>query len=112
MTEEGAELAWEAGGQPRRARYISARPGKAPVRAVAAGDELTADAAFRLVSQGTAIVWTGDYHNARQLLTALARRIDRRRPKPVSHEPAAAFNAYRQEQAQRANLLGLLLVPT
>ncbi len=104
------ELAWASEGGERRAAYVSARGGATPARAVEADDRLTADAAFKLVSQGTALVWRSDYHNARQLLEALGRRIDKRR-KPMPDEPAAAFNAWRQQQAQRANLLGLLLVP-
>jgi methylase of polypeptide subunit release factors len=93
-------------------RWLSAREAKPPQRFVAADDRLTADAAFLLVSQGTGIVWQGDYHNARQLLQALARRIDkRRRPAEKSTEPAAIFHAYRQAQAQRARQLSLLAVP-
>jgi len=106
-----AQLSWDEAGAKRRARYVSARGGPAPKRAVAAGDELTADAAFRLASQGTAIVWTGDYHNARQLLQALGRRIDKRRTPLDPADPAAAFNAFRLMQAQRAGILGLVLVP-
>lgn len=111
MSDAAGDIAWEADGAVQRARFVSARGGPAPNRAVAAGDETTADAAFRLVSQGTALVWSGDYHNARQMLQALGRRIDRRRRPPAPDDPAAAFHAYRQAQAQRANLLGLLLVP-
>lgn len=105
------ELVWKEAGAEHRARFVSARGGPAPKRALAAGDELTADAAFRLASQGTAIVWTGDYHNARQLLQALGRRIDKRRTAIDPADPAAAFNAFRLMQAQRAGILGLLLVP-
>jgi len=107
----GDELSWDEAGAGRRARYVSARGGPTPKRAVAADDELTADAAFRLASQGTAIVWRGDYHNARQLLQALGRRIDKRRSAGDPTGPAAAFNAFRLAQAQRANILGLVLVP-
>jgi len=106
------EVSWEADGQMASAPYVSARGGAAPKRAVEADDRLTADEAFRLASQGTAMVWRGDYPNARQLLQALGRRIDKRRDKcRETVEPAAAFNAYRLEQAQRANMLSLLLVP-
>jgi methylase of polypeptide subunit release factors len=107
----GTELRWEAPAGERHARYVSARGGPAPKRALSAGDELTADAAFRMASQGTAIVWTGDYHNARQLLQALGRRIDKRRTPIDPTEPAAAFNAYRLAQSQRAGIMGLVLVP-
>ena len=111
MDEARTELQWEMDGAPKRVRFVSARGGLAPKRAAAADDRLTADAAFLLVSQGTAIVWTGDYHNARQLLQALARRIDKRKPVIDASQPAAAFHAWRQAQAQRANLMSLLLVP-
>jgi SAM-dependent methyltransferase len=75
-------------------------------------DTLTADAAVRLASEGASLVWRGDYHNARQLLLAMGRRIDRRRKR--ANAPATmldAFHMHRQAQAQRANLLGRVLVP-
>ena len=88
------------------------RGGAAPKRISVADDRLTADAAFRLVSQGTAVLWRGDFVNARQLLTALGRRVDEHlKVKADPAQPAAAFNNWRQVNAQRANMLGLLLVP-
>src|SRR5262249_35231344 len=96
----------------QRARFVSARDDTAPARAVAVDDRLTANEAFRLVSQGTALIWQGDYVNARQLLQALGRRIDRKRGRATgAGDPAAAFNAHRMQQAQRAGMVGLLLVP-
>lgn len=82
---------------------------------VVADDTLSADAAFRMASEGTAFLWRGDYHNARQLLQAMGRRLDRparRRGKPV---PAGgslsdAFHRHRMAQAQRARILGMLLL--
>ncbi len=73
-------------------------------------DRLSADAAFRLASEGTALLWRGDFQNARQLLQAMARRIDRKPRKPAS-SPAEAFNFHRQAQSQRARTLGMLLLP-
>jgi methylase of polypeptide subunit release factors len=103
---------WEENGQPVQAEFVSLRGGNEPRRAVAADDTLTADAAFRLVSQGTAIVWRGDFVNARQLLAALGRRVDGRLKALSDPERAAdSFHAWRQVQAQRANMLSLLLVP-
>lgn len=107
-----APVEWEADGRAVSAAYVSLRGGPVPRRAVSADDRLTADAAFRLVSQGTAIVWRGDFVNARQLLTALGRRIDARLTAMSDPErPRETFNAWRQVNAQRANMLGLLLVP-
>lgn len=73
-------------------------------------DRITADAAYRLASEGTALLWRGDFQNARQLLQAMARRIDRKPRKPAS-SPTEAFNFHRQAQSQRARTLGMLLLP-
>jgi methylase of polypeptide subunit release factors len=65
-----------------------------------------------MASEGTALLWRGDYHNAKQLLQAIARRID---AKADARKPAAsitaAFHQYRQAQIQRAKILGMLLIP-
>ncbi len=86
-----------------------------PRRVMVADDNTKADLAFRQASEGTALLWRGDYQNARQLLNALARRADRprrqpRRPKPVP-EGVQAFHLYRQARAQRARMLGMVLIP-
>ena len=77
---------------------------------LAVDDTLSADRAYRLASEGTALVWRGDYPNARQLLSAMARRADRRTAK-AGQTPAETFNLYRMAQAQRARTLGRLLLP-
>jgi len=75
-----------------------------------ADDRLTADAAYRLASEGTALLWRGDFQNARQLLQAMARRIDRK-PRKRASSPLESFNFHRQHQSQRARTLGMLLLP-
>ncbi len=85
----------------------------APRRIELADDRTTADAAFRLASQGTALLWRGDFQNARQLLNALARRIDRK-PAKAGVAPATladSFHLHRQAQSQRARILAMLLIP-
>jgi SAM-dependent methyltransferase len=75
-------------------------------------DKLTADAAYRLASEGTDLLWRGDYHNARQLLAAMARRADRKRQR--AKPPGSmleAFHMHRQAQAQRASILQRLFLP-
>ena len=73
---------------------------------------MTADAAYRLASEGTALLWLGDFQNARQLLQAMARRIDRKPRKAApTVAPAEAFHLYRQAQSQRTRTLGMLLLP-
>lgn len=71
---------------------------------------MQADLAYRLACEGTALLWRGDFQNARQLLQAMARRVDRKPPKPAP-SPAEVFNFHRQAQAQRARTLSMLLIP-
>lgn len=75
-----------------------------------ADDRMTGDAAYRLACEGGALLWRGDFQNARQLLQAMARRIDRKPRKPAS-SPTEAFHFHRQFQSQRARILGMLLLP-
>ena len=102
-------LHWLEAGQPCRARWRSERGAAPPKKVVLADDTMTADAAYRLACEGTALLWRGDFQNARQLLQALARRIDkpRKAPKaPVSKD----FHLHRQAQSQRARVLGMVLL--
>jgi len=85
---------------------------------VIADDTMTADAAYGLACQGTALLWRGDFQNARQMLIALASRSDRparKQKKPVATAAPAstadAFHLHRQARSQRARTLGMLLLP-
>ena len=87
-----------------------------PKRVVLVDDTLKADAAYRLACAGTAMLWRGDFQNAKLLLQALARRVDRekrtpRKPVTPSPTPAEIFNRYRLARSQRARTLGMLLIP-
>lgn len=101
---------WSDDGVESTARWRSEAGVAPPRRVVLADDRTTADAAYRQASEGIALLWRGDFQNARQLLQAMARRIDRKRRKPPA-TPLDAFNAHRQAQAQRARTLGMLLIP-
>ena len=105
-----AVVSWMEAGEPRSARWQSESGAPPPKRVVIADDRTTADTAYRLACEGTAMLWRGDFQNARQLLQALARRTDRKPRKPVS-SPIEAFNLYRQAQSQRARTLAMLLLP-
>ncbi len=112
---EAPRLQWAVGDEVRSALWRCERAGPPPARVILADDTLSADAAYRLACEGTALLWKGDFHNARQLLQALARRADRlprRKPVRVATEaPGAAFNKHRQAQSQRARVLAMLLIP-
>jgi methylase of polypeptide subunit release factors len=107
---EDAVVRWEEEGVARSALWHSEGGVAPPKRIVIADDRMTADAAFRLSSQGTGLLWRGDFQNARQLLNALARRVEKKEAKPGT-SPAESFHLHRQAQAQRARILGLVLLP-
>jgi len=99
----------------------------APKRVVYGDDTLPADIAYRLMCEGTAVLWQGDFHNARQLLQALARRTEKKsNKKSTQHrnthqtivtsadkpiDTAQTFHLHRQALGQRARVLSLLLIP-
>lgn len=109
-------IQWDEAGESRSVLWRSESGMPPPKRVMIADDRMTADSAFRLASEGTALLWRGDFQNARQLLQALARRIDRKPTKPRKAKlpaatPIEAFHQHRQAQSQRARTLGMLLLP-
>jgi methylase of polypeptide subunit release factors len=107
---EHPQIAWTEGDEPHTARWRSERGLPPPKRVVVADDRMTADNAWRLACEGTALLWRGDFQNARQLLQAMARRIDRKPKKPPA-TAVDAFNQHRLAQSQRARTLGMVLLP-
>ena len=125
-----ASIHWTEGGIECSALWRSERGAPPPKRVVIADDTTSADAAYQLACGGTSLLWRGDYHNARQMLQALARRIDKTparkarkslnsatplatgtAPQALTPRGSDAFHLHRQAQAQRARILGMLLLP-
>jgi SAM-dependent methyltransferase len=109
------EIHWTEADIAHSARWRSERGSAPPKRVVLADDTTTADAAYKWACEGTAFLWRGDFQNARQLLQALARRVDlvpKRKRKKAGQviEMAQAFNHHRLAQSQRARLLANLLI--
>jgi methylase of polypeptide subunit release factors len=103
-------LHWTEQGEEKSALWQSEAGAAPPKRVTIADDRMTADAAYRLASEGTSLLWRGDFHNARHLLQALARRCEvKQRNKPAT--PAEAFHFHRQAQSHRARILGTILLP-
>jgi len=107
-------LTWSEKDSERSALWRSDQ--NLPARVVLADDTLTADAAYRLACEGTGLLWRGDFQNARQLLQAMARRIDkpqktkRKKADATAPLPGAAFHTHRQAQAQRTRVLSQVLI--
>ncbi|AEB83595.1 class I SAM-dependent methyltransferase [Alicycliphilus denitrificans] len=112
-------IEWSERGEVRRALWRSESGAAAPRRVQPVDDTVAADIAYRLACEGTALLWRGDFQNARQLLQALMRRADRRPAKAAARaaqkmaeaSPAERFHLHRQAQAQRTRTLGALLIP-
>ena len=103
-------IRWPESGSEAGMRWRSESGFQPPQKIVIGDDRMTADAAVRLASEGSSILWRGDYHNGRQLLQAMARRFDRKPRKPAA-TLREAFNLHRQAQSQKARILGMLLIP-
>jgi SAM-dependent methyltransferase len=116
-----ARIQWTEGGATRSARWRSESGMPPPKKVIIADDKTPADVAYRLACEGTALLWRGDFQNARQLLQALARRADHNGDKgkrakagkapKLPATPAEAFHLHRQAQSQRARTLAMLLLP-
>jgi len=113
-------IQWDEDGKTHSAKWHSEN-GISPHKKIQlADDTLTADIAYRLACEGTAMLYKGDFQNARQLLQALVRRVDKpskkstrvdRVAKEKTKTPLDAFNLYRLAQSQRARILGMVLIP-
>jgi len=113
------QIRWQEGGVEHVARWRSESGLPPPIRVTVADDTMTADAAWRLACEGGALLWRGDFQNARQLLQAMARRSERKPQRKARQggaaaappAPADAFHRHRLAQSQRARTLGMLLLP-
>ena len=118
--EESPQVSWEeggvSGGAAQAAFWRSEAGLPPPKRVQLADDTLTADAAYRLACEGTALLWRGDFQNARQMLQAMARRFDKNASKKARSaantlpDLPEAFHRKRMAQAQRSRLLGMVLI--
>ncbi|ATG55919.1 methyltransferase [Brachybacterium ginsengisoli] len=102
-------ISWSEHGEMHSARWHSENGAPAPTRIEVVDDTLTADIALRRRRAGSTLLWRGDYPGARQLLSALGRRIDKRSA-PREDDIARLFRAHRAQRAERARLLGGLVV--
>lgn len=108
---------WLEDGEALEALWRSHSGTPPATRVVVADGKMTADEAYGLACQGTALLWRGDFQEARRMLTALGNRADRAARKSRASAatsiagPAEAFHLYRQARSQRARTLNALLVP-
>lgn len=102
-------IRWTEGPTHRSARWHSENGASVPQRVIVADDRMRADDAYRQACEGTALLWRGDFHNARHLLRAMGRRIDRK-PPTTATSTSESFHLHRRASGHRARVLGKLLV--
>jgi methylase of polypeptide subunit release factors len=120
---QATTITWQENNKPKEAFWQSAANNQAPKRIQVIDDTIKADAAYKLVCEGTALLWRGDFQNAKHLSQAISRRIDNRDLKPKAKNkrnkelktgealnPKEQFHLYRKSQIERARTLGMLLV--
>jgi SAM-dependent methyltransferase len=119
VTDRGSVpiIHWLEDGKAFEARWLSHNGTPSATRVVIADGKMTADEAYGLACQGTALLWRGDFQEARQMLSALGNRADRRQRRRRTSTAtsiagsAEAFHLYRQGRSQRARTLNALLIP-
>ena len=109
-------IRWHDTDEEKSARWRCEKGLPPPKRVQVIDDRMPADTAYRLACEGTALLWRGDFQNARQLLQAMARRVDKKKPEKTPRQqpvltPAEAFHRHRLAQSQRARTLEKLLIP-
>ncbi len=124
-------IRWTEAGHTSTAGWRSEAGVPAHQRVVIADEQMAADEAYHLACEGTALLWRGDFQNAKQMLLAMGRRVDEKTRRALKNKPAAkksppakpskkpapvitptdAFHKHRLAQSQRARILGMLLIP-
>ena len=122
LQTEKQYVQWQDNQTTRNTLWLSESNQPPPARIVMVDDQTTADEAYRFACEGTSMLWRGDFHNARQLLQALTRRIERTEQRKASKAAKSAkpavdtalipnlFHLQRLAQGQRARVLSRLLL--
>lgn len=116
MDTTNQQLHWIENNEEHTCRWHAENSAPAPKRVQIADDRMNAETAYKLACEGTALLWRGDYHNAKQLLQAMAKRMDKKPGKSgkktkIAANATEAFHLHRQAQSQRARVLAMLLIP-
>lgn len=103
---------WQEANKTKSCVWHSENDAPVPKKVQIADDTIKADDAYKLCCEGTALLWRGDFQNAKLLMQALSRRIDRprKKPKKTGSTMLEAFHLHRQAQSQKARILGMLVI--
>jgi len=102
-------ISWQHGEESSTATWQSEAGFPPPKSVMVVDDTMTADAAYWRACAGTAMLYRGDFQNAKQLLSAVTRRADRKPVKP-SDSMLQTFHQHRGRQICRANITNKILI--
>jgi SAM-dependent methyltransferase len=110
-------LRWTEADQDFEKEWIAESDFPAPTCILIANDQTTADEFYHRASEGAAYIYRGDFQNAKQLLVAVQKRIERKAQERLTRDleegiasARERFFKYRQAQGHRAQLLARLLI--
>lgn len=111
MTETNAtvNVTWQEKGKPQQAVWQSEANTAPPKNIQIADDTTSAKDAYKLICEGTAFLYKGDFQNAKQMLQAITRKFDIKPIKPAENL-TQAFHQHRARQIQRANIANKILI--
>ncbi|OQW70729.1 MAG: methylase [Proteobacteria bacterium ST_bin12] len=111
MTETTAKVnvTWQEKGKPQQAVWQSEANAAPPKSIQIADDTTSAKDAYKLICEGTAFLYKGDFQNAKQMLQAITRKFDIKPIKPAENL-TQAFHQHRARQIQRANITNKILI--
>ncbi len=102
-------ITWQEKNKTMEAVWQSEAGNPPPKNVVIADDTTSARDAYKLICEGTAFLYKGDFQNAKQMLQAITRKFDIKPIKP-SDNLTQAFHQHRARQIQRANITNKILI--
>lgn len=108
LTKE-AQVSWQEKNKPQTAIWQSEAGNPPPKNIRIADDTTSAKEAYKLVCEGTAFLYKGDFQNAKQMLQAITRKFDIKPIQPAENL-TQAFHQHRARQIQRANIANKILI--
>ncbi|MCB6185228.1 class I SAM-dependent methyltransferase [Leeia sp. TBRC 13508] len=105
-------LSWHENENNKVAEWRCENGSQPPTTILVVDDNVSVNEAFRLINEGHGLLWRGDYHNGRQLLLNLSKKVSKppRNPLPVPNSALESFERNRQQNRKKAEVLSKLLL--
>ena len=102
-------ISWQEKNKANSADWQSEAGNPPPKNVLIADDTTNAKVAYKQVCEGAALLYRGDFQNAKQLLQAITRKVDSKPIQPTENL-TQAFHQHRARQIQRANITNKILI--